>query len=89
MKAEWKPLNDRKWELKLDEVVLATIHHRADNKFSLWVSTPIVMAKISPIIGETHRFPSLSEAQEAFEKLLQEKVLLWAVTVIKYVSSDV
>ncbi len=88
MKAEWKSLNDRKWEMKMDGVVLGTIYHKANDTFSVWVSTPMVFTKVPSIIADTYKFSNFDEAKAGFDKLLREKVFNWAATVLQYFHQD-
>ena len=84
-KAEWKKIQERKWELKNDDgVVMATIFHKPlDKRFSLWVSSPRIFAKLSNP-GITHRLDTLEEAQESFENLCKEQALPWCKAILEY-----
>ena len=82
---DWKKIEDRKWELKNNDIVLATIYHKPSGKYSLYVCTPLIFEKLVDVMGRTYLFPSLDEAKVGFEKLLIEKVLPWAQSVISFV----
>ena len=84
MNGEWKALNDRKWELKQNDRVLATIFHKADNNFSLYVSSPKIYKTFSEI-SVTHQYPNLEEAQSACAIFLSREVFDWATAVCEYV----
>ena len=92
--ANWQIIpktDDRKWELKHNGVVLATIFHKPNHpkvmngrdKFSLYISSPKVYDRFSEV-SRTHLFDTLEEAQAAFEKLAKEQVLPWALAVADY-----
>jgi len=84
-KAEWKKIEERKWELKSDDgVVMATIFHKPLNKkYSLWVSSPRIFAKLSNP-GITHRLDTLEEAQEAFEVFCKKQAMPWCKAIVEY-----
>lgn len=90
----WKPVmnhgvvNDRKWELKHNDVVLGTIYLKPVGKFSVWVSTPIVFDQSKrkySLIGQTYQYETLEKAKEGFAELLKEHVATWATAVADYV----
>ena len=85
-KAEWKKIQDRKWELKDDNgVVMATIFHKPmKDRFSLWVSAPRIFAKASSAGVVTHQFDTLEQAQDAFEHLCKELALPWCKAILEY-----
>lgn len=80
-------VNDRKWELKYDGVLLATIFHKPTGKYSLWVSVPMIFdesnRKIN-LIAQTYLYSSLEEAKEGFKLHLQERILPWCKSVCDY-----
>lgn len=85
----------RKWELKHNNVVLGTIFHKPNHpkvvkgrdKFSLYIASPKVYERFSEI-SRTHLFDSFEEAKDAFQKLVKEQVLPWAVAVTDYFSGN-
>lgn len=83
---EWTkiPNNDRKWELKRNDIVLATIYHKPLNeKYSLYVSAPFIFAKPGNM-GITHQFETLEEAKEQFVVLCKEKALPWCREMVNH-----
>lgn len=81
-------INDRKWELKRNDVVLGTIYHQAaDGKYSLWVSSPLIY-QVLPFAGKTHKFDTLQSAQEGFYLLCKEKALPWCREVVKWFETE-
>jgi hypothetical protein len=84
----WMKIKDRKWELKHNNVVLATIFHRpTDGLWSLYISSPIIY-EYHHITGKTHRFQSMKEAQQAFLELGTKMALPWCRSMVDYFSSE-
>ena len=84
---EWNQLNERKWELKCQDIVLATIYCKPQNsKFSLYVASPKVYKTFNEM-SVTHQYDTLEEAQEALKGFLNEDVMPWAEAVVEYISS--
>ncbi len=81
----WKKIEERKWELKHDDVVLATIFHKPTNdKYSLWFKTPMIYEEVKHILSTTYQYDSFEDAKDSFRKLLlptQE----WCQAVIDYI----
>jgi len=85
------PGNNRKWELKWEDTVLATIYKKPNHPkiktgadmFSLYVSSPKIYQKFSEL-SQTHLFETFEEATEAFDKLAEEKALPWAQAIVEY-----
>ncbi len=83
---DWNKLDDRKWDLKCQDKVLATIYCKPMNgKFSLYISSPKVYKSFSEM-SKTYQYDTLEEAQEAFDVFIKEDVLPWAEAVAEYVS---
>lgn len=93
-KANWQIVpntNDRKWELKHNGVVLATIFHKPNHPkvhkgrdmFSLYVASPKIYDRYSEV-SRTHLFETFEEAAKAFDKLTEEQALPWAEALIDY-----
>lgn len=92
--AEWaklteKKFHDRKWELKQDGQVLATIFRQVaafgnPEKYSLYVSSPKLYANYSDAGNKTHQFDTFEEAVAAFEEKVREEVVPWATAVLAY-----
>lgn len=86
----WQPIekdgkvNDIKWELKHNDVVLATIFFKPIGKYSLWISTPVVFDGRFTSQGKTYLYKTLDEARAGFEMLLKDRVLPWAQAVVDY-----
>lgn len=83
--------NDRKWELRHNDMVLATIFHKPNHpkvnhgrdKFSLYVASPKVYDRYSEV-SRTYMFDTFEEAVAAFDNLAEQKVLPWAEAVVDY-----
>lgn len=86
--AEWVKIEEHagdKWELKQDDVVLGTIFYKPlKKKYSIWFSTPLVVAKVFSVATHSYQFPSLDEAKAAFEEKLREEILPFAAAVVSY-----
>ena len=90
---EWKKITDkkfrgRKWELKHNDIVLATIFKQPaafDNKekFALYVSSPKIYEHFSESM-RTYKFDTFEEAVEAFKTMGKEQVVPWAESVLLY-----
>ncbi len=88
--------NDRKWELKHNGMVLATIFHKPNHpkvvkgrdKYSLYVASPKVYERYSEV-SRTYMFDTFEEATEAFDKLSEEHVLPWAEALLDYFANVV
>ena len=86
----WKKIEDRKWELKNNNRVIATIFHKPTNKkYSLYISCPKVYKKMISEIFETHQFDTLEEAKKECDILLLEIVHPWAINVLDYIRRTV
>ncbi len=91
--AEWtklteKKFHDRKWELKQDGTVLATIFKQpaafsTPERYSLYVSSPKLYEKFFES-GRTHKYETFEEATEAFDKMAREEVIPWAKAVLAH-----
>ena len=87
MNNEWNQLNDRKWELKCQDRVLATIYCKpSTDRFSLYVSSPKIYKSFNEV-SVTHIYDTLKEAQDALDHFLTSDVGPWAKAVVEYVSS--
>jgi len=87
---EWTKIKDRKWELRHNDIVLATIFHKPNHpkvknadEFSLYVASPKIYQRFSEI-SRTHLFDTFDEAVEAFERLAEEQALPWAEALMDY-----
>lgn len=82
----WIKLTERKWELKHNGKVLATIFHKPTGKFSVYVSTPLIYQhKPKPsVIGKTYMFDSFELAQAGCDYLLKTQVLEWCTVIVDY-----
>ena len=82
-------IDDRKWELKHNGVVLGTIYHKPlGGKYSVWISTPLVFDQSKrkySLIGQTYQLDNLEQAKEKFDELLNSQVAAWATAVADYV----
>lgn len=83
----WRLVRDRKWEFRINNIVLATIFHKPDDKFSLWFKTPLIYAKLIEVIGTTYQYDSLDKAQNGFSSLISS-VSDWCVAVLKYINKN-
>lgn len=87
---KWTKLKNQgeKWELKHKGVVLGTIFQKpANKKFSVWISTPVVVKELTGMATKTYQFDSLVEAQQGFDDLLREQVSVWAEAVNDYIDT--
>lgn len=83
----WKQISDRKWELKKDDLVLATIFHKpVTDEFSLFVQSPPTYRKIINIAAKTYLYKSLDEAQQGFVEILTDRVAPYARTMLAALS---
>jgi len=87
-KKMWTKIKDRKWELKHNGIVLATIYHRpTDNMWSLYVSSPVIYST-HQVIGKTYQYSTMRDAQQAFLDLCKEKAVPWCSAMVEYFSSE-
>lgn len=84
----WHPLNDRKWELRHNELVLGTIFHKPDGKFSLWFKTPVIFKKTGIITSKTHVCDTFEESQNRFAELLKEHAEAWCKATLDYLNDN-
>jgi len=82
----WRSVRDRKWEFRINNIVLATIFHKPDDKFSLWFKTPLIYEKLIEVIGTTYQYDSLNKAQSGFNSLICS-MSDWCVAVLKYINN--
>ena len=81
----WKQLNDRKWELRSKDQVLATIYEKEKDKlYSVYIASPLVFQRVRDVIGKSYTYPSFAEAKGECDKLLEERVLAWSKAVVAY-----
>ena len=88
--AEWVQIQDRKWELRQDFHVLATIYHQSrDGRYSLYIAIPIqsLYATKINIIGQTHNFKELQGAKDGAVKLMKEKLVPWFDSMKSYLNA--
>ncbi len=85
----WKPIDDRKWELKCKGTTIATIYKKNSAKYSLFVASPMVYDRVANLLGKTYRFESLEEAQEACDAKLRKQVLPWCKAVVSYLEGHI
>ena len=80
-------INERKWELKHNGILLATIFHKPTDQYSLWVSVPMIFdeskRKIN-LIAQTYLYNSLVEAKAGFERHIKLSINPWCSAVCSY-----
>ncbi len=86
VKDGWRQLNSRKWELRHDGLVLGTIFHKPEGKFSLWFKTPMIYEKLGMITSRTHLCDSFDEATTQFTLLLKENTEAWCKATLSFLS---
>lgn len=79
---EWRAIETRlgkdcKWECKYNNIILGTIYHKPNGTFSLYVSVPLVYAKLINVVGKTHIYKTLDEAKNGFVTHCTEKLVPW------------
>lgn len=83
----WNAISARKWEFRFNGVVLGTIFHKpVTNRYSLWVSVPVVVQKVHSFTYETYQFDTFNEAEVGFRKVLLEKCMPWCKSVIEFLN---
>lgn len=85
----WRKLNDRKWEFRYNNVVLATIFHKPNNTYSLFIVSPNFYQKVHMTAADTPVFDSFGEAADQFIALLKERAVPWCNAVLGLVSRRV
>lgn len=83
----WYPINNRKWGFWFNNLLLATIFHKPNNKFSLWFKTPMIYQIDGVITSQTYQYDSFDEAAKNFDILLRQHAEQWCKTVIEYLNS--
>jgi hypothetical protein len=87
-KIKWQvlPMPDttgRKWQLKHGDIVLGTIFFKpTTKKYSLWFSTPLVVAKAVSVATITHQYKTLDEAVIRFREMYDAEIIPWAKDVL-------
>jgi len=85
-KSKWVQLNERKWELKHNGVVLATISYRpqvkyknlrADARYSAYFSIPKIFKNAMCDNYKTFTFDTFEEAIEAVDQRYAEVFMPW------------
>lgn len=72
MDGVWRRLTERKWEYRQDGIVLATIFHKPNNKFSLFVPSPNFYKKVHQLVADTFLFDTFDEAVLGLRKSLND-----------------
>lgn len=80
----WKELNKKKWELRHDNQVLATIYEKSKDRYSVYIAVPLIFQKVRDILGKTYIFKSFDEAERQCYKMLRERVLDWSKAIVSY-----
>lgn len=83
----WNQLNSRKWELKHNNVVLATVFDKPTGGFSVYVSHPKVFdetKKKIAIIANTYIEPTVEAAKAKAIELIKTQVAPWASAVVSF-----
>ena len=80
---KWKKLEKeeigQKWVIEFNDILLASIFHKqSNNKFSVYVYTPMIFEKVLPMVGQTWLLDTFEEAQKLCEKELENTVVPWA-----------
>ncbi len=83
----WEELNKRKWELRHNDKVLATIYEKTKERYSVYIAVPLIFEKVRDILGKTHSFKTLDEAKEQCDKMLKEQVFAWCEAAVSYCQS--
>lgn len=81
---KWNPINSRKWEYRHKDVILATIFHKPNGKFSLYVTSPDFYKAVHMFAGDTFQFASFDDAANALKSLLIERGKKWAEAIISF-----
>ncbi len=77
-----------KWELRVNDIVLATINHKYTGRFSVYIAVPKIYLKLHFENYRTHEFTTLDEATEQCVELLKNEALPWCNAVASYVDSQ-
>lgn len=82
----WRQLSERKWEFRKNGIVLSTIFHKPNGKFSLFYKTPDMYKKTHQVAADTFLFDTYDEAVARFPELLRERALGWCLAIISVVT---
>lgn len=77
-----------KWELRVNDIVLATINHKYTGRFSVYIAVPKIYLKLNFENYRTHEFTTLEEAEEQCTELLRNEALPWCNAVNLFVYSQ-
>ena len=80
----WRRLGKRKWELKFNDSILATVFRKPTDKWSLWINSPTMLEKVTSMTYRTHMYDSFEEATAALPGLYREKAENWCKIVLEY-----
>jgi len=83
----WRRLSERKWEFRFNDIVLATIFHKPNDKFSLFCPTPNLYKKVHQVAADTFLFDSFEEASTQFPVILEKLASKWCISVLQYLDS--
>ena len=90
---EWKqikfkePDGHNKWELRYEDTLIATINHKVSGKYSLFVYTPRVLAKIIADAVVTHQYDTFEQAQAACDERIVTDVVPWMEACRSYLTA--
>jgi len=82
----WRIVRERKWEFRSNNLVLATVFHKPNDKFSLWFKTPMIYYKLTDVIATTYMYDSLEASQKAFVEHIS-RITDWCEAVLHCVKS--
>lgn len=82
----WRQLSERKWEFRKNGIVMATIFHKPNGKFSLFCKTPDLYKKTHQVAADTFLFDTYESAVSSFTELLRERALAWCIAVMAIVA---
>lgn len=83
---EWAELNKKKWELKYNGVVIATIFKRTSAMWAVYIAVPLIFEKVGKALGRTYTFPTFKEAQKQCDQMLLDRAMPWVSAVTGYLT---
>ncbi len=85
VEGRWRRLTDRKWEFRLNGIVMATIFHKPSGQHSLWFKVPDLSQKVHQLVSESFLFDTFDEADQGLKKILEERASEWCRNVLQII----
>ena len=85
----WELIEENKWAIKVNDIVIGTIYHKPINKkYSLWIPSPLIVKKVHSVATESYQYDTFEEAAQQMRVFLTERVKPWAEASIESLNHE-